>query len=289
VTCEGMTREVVIPVNVLDIHPEIEAVSGKPYTGVVADGRSALAIEIDLGVQPGGTLRVAKPDLGTLSGSALGDDGAIAVSSGKATIYYTPPAYLDAARLTERVAPPETSGFTLGSARGAQTLYFEDGSLWATKVPITFTHTTEDGRGTEVVVDVLAARAPVLLVHGFGGGRDTWLQLQSFLGSGGFDAIINEYYVGDQDIHEQARALGTDISREMGRYASLGFKMSRVDLVVHSMGGLIARDYTYGSPPHPTDVRKIIMVGTPNHGASFFDKCLGNVMADWAEIGRAHV
>lgn len=280
VTSEGMTRDVVIPVSIFDIHPEIEAVSGKPFAGVVADGRSALAIEIDLGTDTGGTLRVEKPELGTLGGSALGEGGGVALSGGKATIDYTPPAYLDASRLTERVTPPETSGPTIGSARGAQTLYVEDGSLWAANVPITFTHTAEDGRDTDVVVDVLVTRAPVLLLHGFGGGRATWLEMQSFLGGKGFDAVINEYYLGNQDIHDQARGLGADIAREKGRYASLGLKMSRVDLVAHSMGGLIARDYTYGFPPHPTDVRKIIMVGTPNHGASFFDKCLGNVMAD---------
>jgi len=282
ITAEGMTREVVIPVVAIDIHPEIEAGSGIPYAGVVADGRTALAIDIDLGETVGGTLRAASPDMGTLGGSALGGDGTIALSAGKATIDYTPPSYLDIGQLTERIRPPEASGATMGSARGAQTVYYDDGSPWAAKVPITFTYTDETGREVEVVVDVLVARAPVLLLHGFGGSKATWDQLQHFLGGKRFDAIINEYYAGDHGIHDQSRALGTDIANEISRYASLGLKMSRVDLVGHSMGGLIARNYAYGLPPHPTDVRKIIMVGTPNHGASFVDKVLGNLMATFA-------
>ncbi|MDA3937583.1 MAG: alpha/beta fold hydrolase [Actinomycetota bacterium] len=282
VTSEGMTREVLIPVNAFDIHPEIEAGSGNPYAGVVADGRSVLAIEIDLGAVTVGTLRVATPDLGTLAGTALGSDGVITLSGGRATIDFTPPSYLDSARLTERIGLPLASGATLSSARAAQTVYYDEGRPWAAKVPLTFTHTDESGRETEVVVDVLVARAPVLLVHGFGGGKGTWAQLQLVLGGKRFDAIINEYYFGDQGVHDHARVLGTDISREIDRYASLGLKLSRVDLVGHSMGGLISREYTYGLPPHPTDVRKIIMVGTPNHGASFVDKSLGNIMAAWS-------
>lgn len=281
VTSEGMTREVVIPVSAFDIHPEKEAGSGQPYAGVVADGRSSLAIEIDLGAAATGTLRVATPDLGTLGGSAVGGDGAIALSGGKATVDYTPPAYLADARLTERIAPPEATGMTIGSARAAHTVYANNGSPWAAKVPLTFTHTAEDGRTIDVVVDVLVARAPVMLVHGFTGDKTTWTRLQAYLADHRFDPVVNEYYLGNQGVHDQARGLGEDIARELDRYTSLGLKIARVDIVGHSMGGLIARDYTWGFEPHPTDVRKIIMVGTPNHGANFFDKSLGNLAASW--------
>lgn len=280
VTSEGMTSEIVVPVLALDIHPEIEPASGEPYAGVAADGRSVLTLEIDTGSAAGGTLRVAEPDLGTLGGSALGSDGAIALSGGKATIEYTPPAYVVGDRMADRVPLAVSSGATMGSARGAQTVYINGGSPWAATVPITFTHTDADGRETEVAIDVLVTRAPVLLIHGFGGSKATWAALQQYLGERRFDAIVNEYYLGDQSVQAQARGLGTDISREIGRYADLGVKLARVDLIGHSMGGLIARDYTYGLPPHPSDVRKIIMVGTPNHGANYVDKILGNAMAE---------
>lgn len=279
VTSEGLTSEIAVPVLALDIHPEIEPVGGAPYAGVAADGRSVLAIEIDAGTGVDGTLRVADPDLGTLAGGALGSDGVVTLSGGKAIIEYTPPPYIAGDRMADRVPPLVNSGATIGSARGAQTVYINGGSPWAATVPITFTHTDADGAETDVVIDVLVTRAPVLLIHGFGGSRATWAALQQHLGERRFDAIVNEYYLGDQGVHDQARGLGTDISREIGRYADLGVKLARVDLVGHSMGGLIAREYTYGLPPHPSDVRKIIMVGTPNHGASFADKVLGNLMA----------
>lgn len=280
VTSEGMTTEVTIPVGLLDIRPEREPGSDTPYAGVVADGRTALLIEIALGADGGGTLRVAAPDLGTLRGDALGADGAIALTDGTAALEYVPPPYLDSARLTEQIPLPESGGATIGSARAAETVYANGGRPWAAPVPLTFLYTDPTGRETPVVVDVLVVRPPVLLVHGFGGSRATWAQLQAFLAGQRFDAVINEYYLGDQGVHDQAEGLGTDIAREVARYASLGLKAARADVVGHSMGGLIAREYAYGLPPHPTNVRKIIMVGTPNHGANFIDKCLGNIMAE---------
>ena len=46
--------------------------------------------------------------------------------------------------------------------------------------------------------------------------------------------------------------------------------VSKVDIVAHSMGGLVARAYIesgdFGGDLYKNDVRKLIMLGTPNHG-----------------------
>lgn len=42
----------------------------------------------------------------------------------------------------------------------------------------------------------------------------------------------------------------------------------RVSIVAHSMGGVVARDYVNSDLPQPSDIDKLIMVGTPNHGAA---------------------
>jgi|GEM_PF-2951917 len=273
------TREVVIPVIALRIHAEEIPATGEPYAGVVADGRSTLEIDVSLGTDADGSLRVIQPDMGILDGRDLYDDGMVRAADGNTTLTYTPPGYIDSASLTERVAAGEGRG-AVSAESGA--VRFGDGTPLAARVPITFAYIEDDGRETQFSMDVLVTRAPVMLVHGFTGDRTTWAKLQTFLGNRGFDAVIHEYYAGNQGIHDQAELLGSNIAKELARYERLGLKGSQVDVIGHSMGGLIARDYVYGLPPHPDNVRKVIMVGTPNHGATFLDKVLGNLATEWS-------
>lgn len=273
-------REVVIPVLSLRILPEEDPATGEPYVGVVADGRSALALTIELDADVEGTLRVASPALGSLEGDRLTADGTLTLGSGRTTLTYTPPPYVMGDRLDATIDPPASD--TLMSARDARTAYSNGGRVHAATVPLKFTITGADGRDTTLTHDILVVRPPVMLVHGFTGDASTWSRLQSYMGERGFDAAINTYYAGNQGIHDQADLLGRDIAREKDRYAAAGLKIAAVDVVGHSMGGLIAREYVYGLAPHPDDVRKVIMVGTPNHGATFTDKILGNLATAWS-------
>ena len=60
------------------------------------------------------------------------------------------------------------------------------------------------------------------------------------------------------------------------RYAD-GSNVSQVDVIAHSMGGLIVRAYLAGlngstlSPPVDPKIRKFVLIGTPNFGGSFPD------------------
>ena len=47
------------------------------------------------------------------------------------------------------------------------------------------------------------------------------------------------------------------------------------------MGGLISRYYSHGLTSYDGDLRKLIMVGTPNHGVSWTEKITGNLGAGW--------
>ncbi|MCK8113906.1 esterase/lipase family protein [Anaerosoma tenue] len=274
-------RDVVIPVLSLRILPEDDPGTGEPYAGVVADGRSTLTLRIELGADTEGVLRVAPPVVGSLEGDGLADDGTLTLQSGAVVLTYAPPPYVTSDHLDTVITPP-APGDTLMSARDARTAYSNGGRIHIATIPLEFTFTGADGRDTTVKHDVLVARPPVMLVHGFTGDASTWSRLHSYLGERGFDGVINEYYAGNQGIHDQAELLGRDIAREKDRYATAGLKIAAVDVVGHSMGGLIAREYVYGLAPHPDDVRKVIMVGTPNHGATFTDKILGNLATEWS-------
>ena len=70
-------------------------------------------------------------------------------------------------------------------------------------------------------------------------------------------------------------ALGNDLGAFLNtiKYDS-GAQVPQIDLVAHSMGGLIARAYLAGIqpnqtflPPAPTLVRKLVLIATPNFGS----------------------
>ncbi|MGD9702407.1 MAG: lipase family alpha/beta hydrolase [Acidimicrobiia bacterium] len=124
------------------------------------------------------------------------------------------------------------------------------------------------------------AKDPVIIVGGMATGPITdavYLPLQARLRSAGYTVEIwsmPDYGLGD--IHANAARLNTFADALRARTSA-----SKVDLVGHSMGGLVSRDYvkTLGGA---TEVDSLITMGTPNYGtvvaslANFF--LLGNCL-----------
>lgn len=97
-----------------------------------------------------------------------------------------------------------------------------------------------------------------------------WL-LDRMLSQKGFMTHRGDYYSTGElsctmDIGAQSYLLADNIQNEIRFYNQNNIKCSYVDIVCHSMGGLIARHYSTIHPNKGKNVRKIIMVGTPNHG-----------------------
>jgi uncharacterized protein (TIGR03437 family) len=130
----------------------------------------------------------------------------------------------------------------------------------------------------------VVARPPVILLNGFqlvcgniastlAASVDTFGQLAFLLQADGVGvAYFNNCTYGDISIEQLAGQLNNYISTL--RYTD-GTPINQVDLVVHSMGGLIARAYLAGkgqasgsfSPPPNPKVRKLIAIATPHFGS----------------------
>ncbi len=158
---------------------------------------------------------------------------------------------------------------------------------------------------------------PILLVHGFEllhiDPFDRWLDMAAYL-TGMWDFInvgemerfegngvvvyISHYthqdsWGTDESILTYAANLGDEIDIIKNWEKNQGRSVQKVDIIAHSMGGLVARTYIesidfYGTGYHYTgsdydnDVRNLIMLGTPNQGAYFAE--LFEDVTNWQSI-----
>jgi len=154
---------------------------------------------------------------------------------------------------------------------------------------------TREGRtiaaGLRFIVDAVqvpraaSGRAPVILMNGFqlscsgatdstlAASQDTFGEMAALLQSDGASVTFfnNCAYGSDVPIEELAAELGAYISAL--RYTD-GTPVTQVDLVAHSMGGLIARAYLSGlqqtgvfTPLLDPKVHKLVQLATPNFGS----------------------
>ena len=111
---------------------------------------------------------------------------------------------------------------------------------------------------------------PVLLVHGYYSNPDTWYNLGAFLDLEGYDYYpvdIRKGYLGvmiaNGDIKEASEKIRDNIYDLKKEY-----RAKEVDIIAHSMGGLVSRWYV--NRVGENNVRNLVMLGTPNHGSELF-------------------
>lgn len=126
-----------------------------------------------------------------------------------------------------------------------------------------------------------AAKDPVVIVPGFTTGPviDTgYIPLRDRLRSAGYDVTVLVYPdYGLGDIRTNSQRLANTIAGVRARTGA-----AKVDLVAHSMGGLVSRYYIKSLGGAAT-VDSLIMMGTPNYGTSLanvasfltFGSCVG--------------
>jgi triacylglycerol lipase len=104
-------------------------------------------------------------------------------------------------------------------------------------------------------------RDPVLLVHGWGMKCwNTWGVMKYRLKKAGYDVYCIDFSNNIGSNVRNARELSQKVDEILKRTGK-----SKVDLVVHSMGGLSAR-YYIKNLGGASKVRDVVELGSPNHG-----------------------
>lgn len=124
-------------------------------------------------------------------------------------------------------------------------------------------------------------RAPVLLVHGLWDSPETFDEMAQFLkGSGKYtsEMVLQANYetTNDHFISENTTVIPDHIDRMMLGLRYSQFSTGKVDVVGHSMGGLITRSYleryaacagSQRNNCYRNDIHKLITIGTPHSGS----------------------
>lgn len=135
----------------------------------------------------------------------------------------------------------------------------------------------------EAFVDIILTRVPLLLVHGLGGNDGCWRKLANDLTSKKYwimgDRMYEKYQVQRVDYRNQnalhfstnVNVVANNIESVLKKYKSEKIAATKVDIVGHSMGGILARLHVQEVDQGGDRVHKIITVNTPHSGSEIGD------------------
>ena len=167
----------------------------------------------------------------------------------------------------DRAAMHRQSRHIRGKFRGQVEEWFPDAASAAAAQYGIFACTSDDYY--VVPADAALAEHVVVLVHGIDDTGRIWNNVIPELLNHGLEVCRFEY-PNDQPIADSADSLAKHLA------ILKGCGVRRVNLVAHSMGGLVSREmlthpdlFNGNGSDHMNypDVKHLIMVGTPNHGA----------------------
>ncbi|PTQ90328.1 alpha/beta fold hydrolase [Agitococcus lubricus] len=104
----------------------------------------------------------------------------------------------------------------------------------------------------------------VVLLHGLGRSAWSMQQIDTQLQKVGYWVVNQSYRSRETEIERLALVVGQGLN-ECAKY-----KPQAIHFVTHSLGGILVR--VYFQQQHPTQVKRIVMLGAPNHGSEIVDK-----------------
>jgi pimeloyl-ACP methyl ester carboxylesterase len=106
------------------------------------------------------------------------------------------------------------------------------------------------------------AQRLVVLIHGLDSSVEHWSDLIPLLEQDGY-AVATLAYPNDQPLDDSAALLAAEMTKVQAAHPRLV-----VDIVGHSMGGIVARAYIEGEG-YAGGVERLILLAPPNHGSCY--------------------
>jgi pimeloyl-ACP methyl ester carboxylesterase len=116
--------------------------------------------------------------------------------------------------------------------------------------------------GLLLPAEIDPARPLVVLIHGLDADRSDCVPIGRLLQAAG-QQVAYFSYPGDQPIEDSAASLGRTLAKLRTSNPNL-----TIEIIAHSMGGLVARQYVEG-PDYAGGVDRMILVAPPNHGSGW--------------------
>jgi pimeloyl-ACP methyl ester carboxylesterase len=114
--------------------------------------------------------------------------------------------------------------------------------------------------GLLMPVKVDENRPMVVLMHGLDCNRRNWCAMTNLLVEEGYQ-VTYFTYPSDQPLADSAKFFAQHMQALRETFPTM-----RVDIVAHSMGGLVAREYVEG-PEYAGGIEHLILIAPPNHGS----------------------
>ncbi|MEU3465985.1 alpha/beta fold hydrolase [Streptomyces sp. NPDC006733] len=118
-----------------------------------------------------------------------------------------------------------------------------------------------------------ATHTPVVFVHGYTGSASNWTTARAVFAAGGYSSgeLFAYEYDWSRSNKTSAAGLATYVQQVLARTGA-----QRVDIVNHSMGGLVS-DWYVKQLGGQRFVRHLASIAGANHGTTFAGACLINV------------
>ena len=125
-------------------------------------------------------------------------------------------------------------------------------------------------------IPIAITRAPLVLLHGLTANEDTWADFKKEVTKSGMYSdyqVLNKAYVKTNTaaFKDNENTAGERIQDVINQYLHEGIVAKKVDLVGHSMGGILSRLHVQYNEGGNEDVHKLITVNTPHSGSRWGD------------------
>jgi hypothetical protein len=248
------------------------ATEGEPVSGPAADGATRLLLRVKLPAAGNVTFGLpGSSEYGTLTG--LGGTGAPATTLTTATV-----PLLGAHYAFALYQAPD--GLPFGSANAAGGIAFTVSAA-----------TDTAGAAQPTPLSLFLFQPPVVLLHGLWSDGRTWDGF-SLNANGRFNWITAPTYPNAAPLAANVEVVRARLQDALGMARAQGVAACRVDVVGHSMGGLLARAWAsagnesaYFAPRnwYAGDMRRLITLDTPHAGSPLANAILLNATptTDW--------